>query len=466
MSLVKNFSFVFGAQSIILIIGVIRALILPKILSVEDFGYWEVYWFYITWCGLFCLGYNDGIYLKYGECDYDQLPIKLLRSSIRLFIGMLAIFTFIAISVIFLFISNRDLQFALFFSALDIIVLGITGLFIYIFQITNQFKKYSFYSIVDKVLVIVVICFLFVSNEQNYRYIIVTDFLSKVIVLMSMICKGRELVVGEIEDFKKSVSFMWDAMSVGIKLLVANLMSMLLIGAGKFIVQIYGDIKDFAIYSFGISITGLVLTSVTAFSLVLYPTIKRVEVDRYPILFNKINDFTRLFGLSSIFLYFPVYYMVEIVYPQYSSVLVYLNILFALIFLQCKISILDNTFYKVLREEQSMLIANLTCVGFFVVLALLFFSNHSEIWVIALCTFIAMFYRCYCSEMFLNRKIGLPFSKQNRVEILIIGLFFLSTSVFSIAVAFVIILTVYIWWFSSRYYYNKDLLMELLRDRN
>ena len=466
MSLLKNFSFVFGAQTAVLIISVVRALILPKFLSMDGFGYWEIYWFYITWCGLFCLGYNDGIYLEYGECDYNQLPIKLIRSSTRLFICMLTIFTFIAVSAIFLFTSNGDLQFALFFSALDIIVLGLTGLFIYIFQITNQFKKYSFYSIIDKVLVLVVIILLLIANEQNYKYIIVTDFLSKVLVLICMIYKGRELIIGETEDFKKSAHFMRNMMSIGMKLLVANLMSMLLVGAGKFIVQIYGNIKDFAIYSFGMSITGLVLTSVTAFSLVLYPAVKRIRVEEYSALFNKINDFTRLFGLSSILLYFPVYCLVEIIYPQYASVLIYLNILFALIFLQCKISILDNTFYKALREEQNMLIANLTCVGLFFILALAIFTCYNEIWVIALCTFIAMFYRSYRSEVYLNHKIDLSFNKQNWTEILMIGLFLLSTTVFSFTIAFVTIFTAYTIWFISRYYHHKNLLMEFLKNRH
>ena len=463
MSLVKNFSFVFTAQTIVLVISVTRALILPKFLSVEGFGYWEVYWFYLTWGGFFCLGYNDGIYLKYGECDYNQLPIKLLRSSTRLFIGMLTIFTFIAISVVFLFISDSDLQFALFFSALDILVLGISGLFIYVFQITNQFKKYSFYSIVDKVLVIVVICFLFVVNKQNYKCIIVTDFLSKLIVLTVMIYKGRELVVGETEDFRRSVYFMWDTMSVGVKLLVANLMSMLLIGAGKFIVQIYGDIKDFAIYSFGISITGLVLTSVTAFSLVLYPAVKRVEAERYPILFNKINDFTRLLGLSSILLYFPVYYLVEIIYPQYVSVLIYLNILFALIFLQCKISILDNTFYKVLREESNMLMANLACVGLFIVLALIVFSCRNEIWVIALCTFIAMFYRCYRSEIFLNNLLRLSFNRQNIFEIAFLLCFLFVSTYCGLAIAFLVVFATYMTWLFYNYQSTKKLVLELIK---
>lgn len=463
MSLFKNISFVFGAQTLILIVSVLRALILPKFLSVEGFGYWEVYWFYTTWCGLFCLGYNDGIYLKYGEYNYNQLPMKTLRSSTRIFTILLLSFSIISVLAVCFFVDNSDTSFALIFAALDIIVLGISGLCIYIFQITNQFKKYSFYSIIDKVIVLATIFVLLAINKNNFRYIIVADFISKLLVLLFMTYKTKELFIGETVEINESMRFMWDTMTVGVKLLIANLMSMMLIGAGKFIVQIFGNIEDFARYSFGISITGLVLTAVTAFSLVLYPAVKRASRERHPSLFMKINSFTRFFGLSAILLYFPVYYLVGVIYPQYESVLSYLNILFALIFIQCKISILDNTFYKALREEKSMLYANIFCVALFVIFSLIVYTTIREIWVIALCTFMAMFYRCYSSEIFLNRKLGLSFDCENWYEILLLAVFLFSTSFVSLPVALIVTLLVYFPWIIKRGKFMKMLVMDLIK---
>ena len=63
----KNFLYVFGAQILVLLISVARALLVPKILPVEGFGYWEIYLLYTSYVGIFALGDVDGIYLKYGE---------------------------------------------------------------------------------------------------------------------------------------------------------------------------------------------------------------------------------------------------------------------------------------------------------------------------------------------------------------------------------------------------------------
>ncbi len=459
--IVKNFSFVFGAQTLILIISVARALILPKYLSVEEFGYWEVYWFYSTYVGLFCLGYVDGIYLKYGEYDYDKLPVKLIRSGNRLFVGILLFFTLLTSLLAVFLVEDKNIRFGLIYASLNIVVLGTCSVFIYVYQITNLFKKYSLYSVLDKLILISVIFILLFVNKWNYKLLIGIDFFAKAFILLLMIRKTPDMLIGEVENIKTSFEYVISNVRVGIKLMIANIMSMLLIGAGKIIVQLLGDIKEFAIYSFGISITGLVLTMVVSVSLVLYPAVKRVQDDRYSELFELINSFNRLFGLSALLLYFPVYVFIELFYPNYHSVLVYLNMLFILIFLQCKISMLNNTFYKVLREERNLLYANMSCVLIFIIIALLFYSFCQSMWVIAACTCLALFYRCYSSELFLNKKLYISFSRSNFYEIAFMIVFLFSTALLELSYSVVLVVSVFLLWFFLEFKKNSDLCFKL-----
>ena len=461
--IVKNFSLVFGAQTLILVISVIRALILPKFLSLEDFGYWEVYWFYSSYVGIFCLGYTDGVYLKYGGYDYSQLPIKQIRSSNRLFMVMLVCFTFILSLFAVFFVDDNNICFGLVFSALNIFILGVSNIFFYLYQVTNLFRRYSIYLVLDKVILLVTILFFLVASYWDFKWLILIDFLSKALVLVLLIKKSRELLVGDKSDLKKSFCDFSANVSIGIKLMIANLMSMLLIGAGKVIVQIFGNITEFAIYSFGISITGLVLTTVVSISLVLYPAVKRIAQDRYSELFCQINSFNRLFGLSALLLYFPVYYFITLFYSQYNSVLVYLNLLFVLIFLQCKISILNNTFYKVMREEKELLKANLSCVCFFVIIASPSFYIKHAMWVIAACTTIAMLYRCYFSEYFLCRKLSISLSAGDCLEILFLIGFVAITTLIKFNYSFWLVLFCYFVWFGFNFKSNKELLLKLLK---
>jgi O-antigen/teichoic acid export membrane protein len=450
-SFLHNLSFVFGAQTLVLIISVLRALILPKFLPIEGFGYWEMYLFYTSYVGIFCLGYNDGIYLQFGECDVDKLPIDKIRSANRLFSAFLSLISIL--SIIFLVSNTKDPQisFALCFSAANILIMGMISVYIYVFQITGQFKKYSFFSVIDKIAVLITILFLILVNKNNYRIVVVADFLSKLSVLFLMIVKMPSLVFGEFIGFKSSFTFLTENMFIGIKLMVANLMSMLLVGAGKFIVQFYGDITEFAEYSFGISVTGLVLTAVTAISLVLYPTIKRIPFGSYGQVFGKVNTSTRVLGLLSLLLYYPMYLFIEHFYPNYISVLSYLSVLFLIVYLQCKISLLNNTFYKVLRLETKMFAANMSCVAVFIVLAMVFFPRYREMDTIAICTMIAMLIRCYASEITLSKKVYLIPNARMLVEVGLALVFFITTRCLPIVVsALVFILAIAVWLFVDR----------------
>lgn len=431
-SLLRNISYVFSSQMLILIIGMARSIILPLFFHVNAFGYFQVYVFYTSYTGLFALGFNDGVYLRYGEYNYDQLPHEKMRSSIKLYALMLSVFTVItAVSVIFV-IKDPDVRFAMLFSSLNVLVIGLNTVFIFFLQITNQLKKYSVFSVANKVLVILAILFMIIINDNNYRTIIVVDFIGGMLVLLFISLQCKDLLYGKNSSFSEGWGEFKKNLRVGVKLLVANLLGMLLIGCGRIIIQYWGHIKDFAVYSFGISVTAMVLTVITAFSLVLYPTLKRISSDLLPDYYSKVDAFTRLFNVFTLLVYFPFYYVVSRYFGKYADVLTYLNLLFIVAYLQSKISLLYNTFYNTLRKEKALLIENVSSVLLFIVLAsALFFSFHT-IWIIAFSTAAAMLFRCFISELYLKKIKFLRSNLKPLLELGYILVFLLITSVLNV----------------------------------
>lgn len=136
----------------------------------------------------------------------------------------------------------------------------------------------------------------------------------------------------------------------------------------------------------------------------------------------------------------------------------YLNILFLIVFLQCKISLLDNTFYKVLRKETGMLWANISCVALFVIMALVGFSLNQDMWVIAFCTFLAMLYRCYMSEFTLCRAVSMPPDGRIVFELVFMLLFLLSSSYCSLTWSAAFTAGIYCLWIVADRRKNKSIL--------
>lgn len=63
---IKNILYAFLAQGIALFLSVLMSLIVPKILGVEQYSYWQLFIFYTGYVGFFHFGLNDGVYLRLG----------------------------------------------------------------------------------------------------------------------------------------------------------------------------------------------------------------------------------------------------------------------------------------------------------------------------------------------------------------------------------------------------------------
>ena len=58
----QNMLFAYFAQGTILVSSILLTLVLPKVLGVEEFGYWQLLIMYVNYLGIAYLGLNDGLY--------------------------------------------------------------------------------------------------------------------------------------------------------------------------------------------------------------------------------------------------------------------------------------------------------------------------------------------------------------------------------------------------------------------
>lgn len=73
ITFVKNFSYTFSSNILTMIVSALVILIVPKLIGVQEYGYWQLYMFYSFYVGFLHFGWNDGIYLRYGGQDYKDL---------------------------------------------------------------------------------------------------------------------------------------------------------------------------------------------------------------------------------------------------------------------------------------------------------------------------------------------------------------------------------------------------------
>ncbi|MFY3790513.1 lipopolysaccharide biosynthesis protein [Ureibacillus sp. MALMAid1270] len=437
----RNIVYVVTSQIIAYVLSLLTSFVLPNFLGVTHFAYWQIYLFYSSYFAVLGLGFGDGIYLKYGKYDYNELPKPLLHTAYKIYTIMLILFVTL-LNILISFEADPMMQFAYRFASFTIFILGCNSVFIMIYQITNRMKLYSFTTIIDKITMITAISLLFLFDFKYFQIVVALDVISKIIVLLINIYNCKEIIftkgVSLVEGFREFK----ENIKIGINLLLANLVGMLLIGLGRIIIEHTKSIEEYGLYSFAITSTNLALMFITAISLVLYPIIARMTDTQKITSFKRLNSMTSVLIFSMMLVYFPVRWLIENIMTEYIPTLDYLFILFPIVVAQSKMQIVNNTFYKVLRKEKAMLLANLSSIAVFLVIGIPLFIIFDSIEVIAVSTLLTLLWRCYSSEIFLKKKMG-GMSNLNIIEeLLIIASFILITSILNGVLSFIIYLIV------------------------
>lgn len=432
---IRNTIFVIIAQGTTLVLGVSKNLILPIVLGVTNFGYWQVYLLYVSYVGLFSLGYSNGIYLRYGKYNYEELPKDKFRSSLKQFIVVQFIIT-ILVSLIILLEPDHNKQLAMVWASINIPIAGLTSVFLYVLQTTNQMKKYSFYTVLDKIIMLVFIGFILVTSMDQFIFVVMADTFSKVVVVVALIYSCRELVIGKGINQKLAIKETLVNIKVGLILMLANYAGIFILGFGRFLIERFETVESYGTYSFAISTMNLILVFITAIGLVIFPTLARLAEERFSDYFIELNKITNTVVYILLLIYFPFNIFINYFMKNYIVIFAYLPIIFAIVFLQAKMSILINTYYKLLREEKAMLKANVTgLVMAIIIISISYFFSRSVL-LVAIGTFIALSIRLYLSEIYLKKLLLIKNFKNIIYEIIILLAFILFAYQSNIVIGF------------------------------
>ena len=117
---IKNISYSFSANLISLAISVFMVMFVPKLLSVNDYGLWQLFLFYYSYLGFLHFGWEDGIYLRYAGKRFNELNRKTFAGQ---FYSIILLQVVLAVSISALgqvFVEDSDKRLALVLSLIHI----------------------------------------------------------------------------------------------------------------------------------------------------------------------------------------------------------------------------------------------------------------------------------------------------------------------------------------------------------
>lgn len=257
INILKKFSYSLSANLISLLISTFVILIVPKLIGVQEYGFFQLYLFYSSYVGFLHFGWNDGIYLRYGGAEYQKLNKSTFFSQFySLLLMQIIIATIICIGSV-IFVEDWDRQFIFMMIAIQLIIVNLRYMLLFIMQATNRIKAYSIVTVFDRGIYVILILLLLLFGINNFYLLIIADLFGKFISLVYAMYLCRDIVIRKFTDFYNASNEIIRNIEAGSKFMLSNIANTLIIGIVRFGIERNWSVSVFGKISLSLSISNL-----------------------------------------------------------------------------------------------------------------------------------------------------------------------------------------------------------------
>lgn len=359
----RNVTYAFFAQGIALLSGFVMTLIVPKMLGVTEYAHWQLFLFYAGYVAVTMLGVGDGLYLRLGGMRYGDLDSSSIKTE---FAAVTASQLLLAILIwlgSLLFDFDPDLRFVLFSVLLYLVIQNAYGLIAPVFQAVNLTRIYSMGTVVSKAVFVIVLIALLLLGDRSYEPIALAYIASIGVSLAYCLVCARDIMRSDLKPLSKEILQIFEDVRIGLRVMVAYYASSLIVGVARQIIVMHWGLETFGQMSFAFSLISFVLVFIAQFSMVLFPTLRRLDLEKLKERYGQIRDFLFVATPLSYLLYLPVSIILVAWLPEYRESIKYLGILMPMFVFDSETNMLYSTYLKVYGDTKQLLGFNLIALA-------------------------------------------------------------------------------------------------------
>lgn len=442
--LIGNAATAFLAQGVSMALSILQALLVPKVLGVDQYGYWQLFIFYSSYVGFFHLGLNDGMYLVNGGIPRSRIDKRSMNSQLWFGVAFQMVFAAAIVIIALAGGFGAEREFVIVCTGIFLVVQNVALYLGYLFQAMNETKLYSYSCILERLSFLAPLAFLLVTRTQSFEPYVCSFIFSSVCQLAFCLWHARDFLGSGLEALPEAARQSLASIRVGIKLMLANIASMLILGVARFMIDAAWGISTFGELSFSLSLVNFFLGFVTQASMVLFPALRQSERGEIVRFYYNARDTMGLFFPAIYLLYFPMVWLLGLWLPQYADSFVFFAFLLPICVFDSKMNITCTTFFKVDRKEGLLFKINLVTTLFSAAGSLLgAFVVHSVFFVIG-AVVVAIIGRSLFSERYITHALDAPSNGVYKGEVVVTVVFVATAAFASPIVAFLAYLMAYV----------------------
>ena len=367
---IKNFSYSISFNIINLLIRTIYILILPKLIGMADFGYWQLYLLYTSFIHFCHLGLVDGVYLKNGGLLYQELNKEKLRSQFIILFCIALCFALVINCCSLLLSDDNNKSYLLFIVSIDIVLMLPRTLLSVVFQTTGKIKEFSISLMSEAICFCIIVIIFLLVGVRDFKILVLGDVIARIISLCVSSCYAKEIVSFiklKRNDFLEAI----DNIKIGIFLLLSNMAGMLSLAIVRLVVENVWGIITFSKVSLAFSMTNVAMSGISAASVVLFPLLKRLNNNNFAKLYFELNNVIIFFLLFLLIFYYPCVKILNLWLFNYSESFRYVALIAPVCLYDGLTVLILNNYLKAIRKEKQIFKINILLVLFILIVSVL-----------------------------------------------------------------------------------------------
>lgn len=328
------------ANIISLIINILNSFLLPKYLSVDTYAILKTYTLYIGYAGFLSLGFADGMYLKYGGKEFDNIDFFELGTSLRSY-ALLEVVICSVIAIIAICFNSM----VIFAVAIGSFFLNIIGYYKNLYQAVGEYGLYGRSLNYQTILLFISnLALIFAVNSDNAIFFVIVQVLSALLiaVYLSIVIEKKTHLFSK-GKFKLVV--IKENVYSGFSLMLGNFSSSIFTGLDRLFVKFLMDNASFALYSFAVSLENIINVFVTPITISMFNAFcKRRDVSYV----RSMKSLSLLWGLFIVAATFPIKFVIAHFLMTYQDAI---DILFPLFAAQIFYAIIKGIHVNLYKAE-------------------------------------------------------------------------------------------------------------------
>lgn len=354
----KSISVAFIAQIVSLLVSVFMSFFVSKFMSVEMYGYYQLFLFCTTYVGIFQLGISEGNYLENGGKSLSTINKGDLKNQF-LSISILQI-AILGVLFVVLNIMEPDTNkltaytFAILYSIAHLWVMyfGLT------LQAINETEKYSIAIIAGKLITLILFVIAVIVKRDEFVTYSLIYLIGYIISGLIVMFYGKDIILNRTKfsfnllEHKKTII-------AGSSLLFASLISSFIIGINRIYIELFLGIEEFGRVSMSLSLSNFLVLFAIQFGMVMFPSIISLSDQKQREIYTALNALTPYLVPIIMLAYIPLAFILQRWLPNYTDSIHWILLFIPYIVYEIKNQIILYTYIKIHREEKYMLKVNI-----------------------------------------------------------------------------------------------------------